>query len=504
MAQCADSISRNMILEAKQAVLLNSQLAYEEDLELSWRSLAAQMKYAHSLLLKAARNPSSVPELDQMGAAATPGPAGARAAIKGPSSGAGTHGGVAEPWAESKEDAVAAPASAPGSLDGSLAVPPFARIQRAFDVVPDGAPATAPGMPSSLTPDQAAVVFGEVCEGYWALSPPGRQTHQLARAMRQAAQRVANKALTLKEGAAEQYGPAVRKLGLPWHTLAMQLRETGSAGGMPGGLEATGGSTLGSGFGGDGGGLTIGGMASTGVSSGLGVRVGCFGPAYHSRDVKTRLSLSTFLGVGGVRRLQQIRSDEVQRVLKRERLGAEGMRLANRVREFVVRKMPMADGGRAAGMAATVVFRGAPLWRQLYMLMRTAEWSSAEDEEVGSLGPWQAAAEVALEHSRQHQGAERSNFEALASAIIGHSIVLAGEARAAWTPDGANNIALREACRERAAPPASFQANLPTYAEALQSCRVWFEKMGAEPADDYALDVLAIASGLRPDFDDSD
>jgi len=77
-----------MILEAKQAVLLSSQLAYEEDLELSWRSLASQMKYAHGLLLKAARNPASLPELDFLGRQGPQAGAGA-----GADAGAGASGG---------------------------------------------------------------------------------------------------------------------------------------------------------------------------------------------------------------------------------------------------------------------------------------------------------------------------------------------------------------------------------------------------------------------------
>jgi len=73
-------------------------------------------------------------------------------------------------------------------------------------------------MPDSLVPDQAAVIFGEVCERYWSLDPTGRGSFQLARAMRGAAQRVASKAVTLKAGPDAQgaYGPVVRKLGLPW------------------------------------------------------------------------------------------------------------------------------------------------------------------------------------------------------------------------------------------------------------------------------------------------
>jgi len=90
------------------------------------------------------------------------------------------------------------------------------------------------------------------------------------------------------------------------------------------------------------------------------------------------------------------------------------------------------------------------------MLMRAAPWSSAQDDEAGFMGPWGTAAEVALEFSRQQQGAARADFEALASALLAHSLVLAGEARAAWSSGGVRNIGLRDVCREGAGPPAEF------------------------------------------------
>lgn len=324
------------------------------------------MKHAHGLLLQAARNPPSLPELDQMGGHLEGKGRDDQLAIAGPASGAGMD--ELEAWGTSAEPAAGGAAGLTG-----LQVPPFARIQRAFDVVREGDPPTANGMPKSLVPDRAAMIFGQVCEQYWSLGPAERSEFPIARAMRQAAQTVSSKALTIKQGAPEQYGPAVRKLGMPWQTLAMQLRESGAvsvgAGGVSGlGLSASG---LGRSLGMAGGGLSSqgpsgmsGAHGSSIGSSGFGVRSGCFGAAYHSRSVTRRLSLSCFLAAGGVRRLQQIKSDEVQRILKRERLGAEGLRLANRVREFVVRKMPLAGSGAAGdGLAASVVFRGAPLWR---------------------------------------------------------------------------------------------------------------------------------------------
>lgn len=76
---------------------------------------------------------------------------------------------------------------------------------------------------------------------------------------------------------------------------------------------------------------------------------GCFGPAYNSRNVHDRVALTVFLSVGGVRRLQEMEADRTARLLKSDTRGTGGLRLADRVREFVVQRMPQGQSASGVG-----------------------------------------------------------------------------------------------------------------------------------------------------------